>query len=415
MYLAEISSANIRGSLVSLQQLAITLGILVSYWIAYDTSHIGGTRCAPEIPYSGPLLNGSPTFDPYNDVPVGGCTGQTEASWRVPVGFQLFPALCLGVGMLFMPYSPRWLMEQGREEEALQTLSRLRRRPADDRSVRFEFLEIMAEVRYTREAMKAAYPDAGSFRMFINNYWIFFSSWPKFKRLAIGGLTMFFQQFMGCNAIIYYAPTIFGQLGLNPNTTSLLATGVYGVVNMLATLPAVILLDSVGRRPLLISGAAGCLTCLVVVGALVTAYGRDWSAHEVAARTAIAFVFLYDVNFSYSWAPIGWVLPSEIFPLHLRSTGISITTSITWISNFVVGLVSPSMLTTSKGGLAYFTFAGFSLLALLSAMFFYPETKGRSLEEMDAAFGDNATDRQREHMESICRELGLPVKALLTA
>ncbi|OJA20529.1 hypothetical protein AZE42_01613 [Rhizopogon vesiculosus] len=232
MYLAEISSANIRGSLVSLQQLAITLGILISYWIAYDTSHIGGTRCAPEIPYSGPLLNGSPTFDPYNDVPVGGCTGQTQASWRIAVGFQLFPALCLGVGMLFMPYSPRWLMEQGREEEALQTLSRLRRRPADDRSVRFEFLEIMAEVRYTREAMKAAYPDAGSFRMFINNYWIFFSSWPKFKRLAIGSLTMFFQQFIGCTAIIYYAPTIFGQLGLNPNTTSLLATGVYGVVNV---------------------------------------------------------------------------------------------------------------------------------------------------------------------------------------
>jgi len=105
---------------------------------------------------------------------------------------------CLGIGMLFMPYSPRWLMKQGREEEALQTLSRLRRKPADDRSVRFEFLEIMAEVRYAREAMKAAYPDAGSFRMFINNYLIFLSSWPKFKRLAIGGLTMFFQQFIVC-------------------------------------------------------------------------------------------------------------------------------------------------------------------------------------------------------------------------
>ncbi|OJA20517.1 hypothetical protein AZE42_01614 [Rhizopogon vesiculosus] len=109
------------------------------------------------------------------------------------------------------------------------------------------------------------------------------------------------------------------------------------------------------------------------------------------------------------------VLPSEIFPLHLRSTGISITTSITWISNFVVGLVSPRMLTTSKGGLAYFTFGGFSLLALLSAMFLYPETKGRSLEEMDAAFGDNTADSQREHLECIYRELGLPVKALLTA
>jgi hypothetical protein len=89
-------------------------------------------------------------------------------------------------------------MEQGREEEALQTLSRLRRKPADERSVRFEFLEIMAEVRYAREASNAAYPDAGPFRLLINNYWIFFSSWPKFKRLAVGGFTMFFQQFMVC-------------------------------------------------------------------------------------------------------------------------------------------------------------------------------------------------------------------------
>ncbi|KAI9571211.1 general substrate transporter [Boletus coccyginus] len=386
MYLAEISSANIRGSLVSLQELSIVTGILVSYWLAYGTSHIGGTRCAPEMPYTGPLLNGNPTFNPYTDVPAGGCTGQTQASWRVPIGFQMFPAVCLGIGMALMPYSPRWLMEQGREEEALATLSMLRRKPLDHVAVRYEFLEIKAEIRYSREVSELAYPNASPLRRLVNNYVALLATWPKFKRLAVGCLTMFYQQFMGINTIIYYAPTIFGQLGLDPNTTSLLATGVFGIVNTLSTLPAVIFLDSVGRRPLLMWGAAGC-----------------------------SFIFLYDVNFSYSWAPIGWLIPSEIFPLHLRSTGISITTSTTWMSNFVIGLVSPTMLTTIPSGGTYFFFAGFAILAFLTTWLFYPETKGRTLEEMDAAFGDNATDREREHMERICRELGLPDQALLTA
>ena len=183
-------------------------------WLAYGTSHIGGTRCAPEIPYTGPLLNGSPTFDPYTDVPAGGCTGQTQASWRIPIGFQMFPALvsvaflvrshchrrrpqqCLGIGMAFMPYSPRWLMEQGREEEALATLSMLRRKPSDQIAVRYEFLEIKAEIRYSREASERAYPNAGPFRRLINNYVALVATWPKFKRLAMGCLTMFYQQFM---------------------------------------------------------------------------------------------------------------------------------------------------------------------------------------------------------------------------
>lgn len=205
MYLAEISTAKIRGSLVSLQQLAITFGVLLSYWIAYGTSHIGGTRCAPQIPYTLALPNGMLAFSPYTDVPPGGCTGQTQASWRVPLAFQILLALCLSVGMLFMPYSPRWLVEQGREEEALETLSRLRQKPAEECSVRTEFLEIMVEVRFAREVMKAAYPNAGLVMRIINKYLVLVSSWPKSKRTIIGCLIMTFQQNMGNNTLLFVA------------------------------------------------------------------------------------------------------------------------------------------------------------------------------------------------------------------
>jgi len=143
--------------------------------------------------------------------------------------------------------------------------------------------------------------------------------------------------------------TVFAALGLDPNTTSLLATGVYGIVNTVFTLPAVFLLDRVGRRPLLMAGAVGCFLSLLVVGSCIAGTGGNFESDPMAGNVAIgeysacystspgayisAFVYIYDVNFSYSWAPIGWVLPSEIFNLSTRSTGVSITTSCTWMSN----------------------------------------------------------------------------------
>ena len=112
---------------------------------------------------------------------------------------------------------------------------------------------------------------------------------------------MFFQQFMGCNAMIYYAPTIFSELGLNGNTTSLLATGVYGIVNCLSTLPALFLIDKVGRRPLLMAGAIGDTISLTIVGAIIGRYGANLVNHKTAGWVGIAFIYIYDINFSYSF------------------------------------------------------------------------------------------------------------------
>jgi MFS family permease len=139
MYMSEISLPEIRGTLVVTQQLSITLGILVSYWLEYGTHFIGGVRCSPETPYTGGISS-SPAFDPYNDVPAGGCTGQSDASWRIPLALQNAPALLLGVGMLFFPETPRWLLMAVQDERALKSLSRLRSLPADHPAIREELL-----------------------------------------------------------------------------------------------------------------------------------------------------------------------------------------------------------------------------------------------------------------------------------
>jgi MFS family permease len=217
---------------------------------------------------------------------------------------------------------------------------------------------------------------------------------------------MFSQQFMGCNAIIYYAPTMFAQLGLSGKTSGLLATGVYGIVNTLSTLPALFLIDKVGRRPLLMCGAAGTFISLVIVGGIIGGYGSSLSSHPSAGWAGIAFVYIYDINFSYSFAPIGWVLPSEIFNLGNRSKAMAITTSATWMCNFIIGLVTPDMLDKIGWG-TYIFFAAFCLIALVFTYFFVPETRNKSLEDMDVVFGDTAAHEEKARLFDIAASMGL--------
>ncbi|PNY23877.1 D-xylose-proton symporter [Tolypocladium capitatum] len=401
MYLSEVSTAGIRGTLVGLQQLSITVGILVSYWLEYGTQYIGGTRCAPDIPYTGGTES-SRKFDPIHDAGPNGCTGQDGAAWRVPFALKIAPALVLGVGMLFLPESPRFLlMRKDEEDKALKSLARLRRVHPDSDSLRVEYLSIKAEVLFDESVARVKHPGKSGVSLYVAQYASLVSTWPAFRRLAVGCCVMFFQQFTGCNAMIYYAPTIFGQLGLSGDTTSLLATGVYGVVNTLSTLPALFLIDKVGRRPLLMCGALGMFVSLVIVGTIVGAYGPDLRSHRSAAWAGIAFIFIYDVNFSYSFGPVGWLLPSEIFNVGNRSKAVAITTSTAWMSNFVIGLVTPDMLEAIGWG-TYIFFAAFCLMALAFTYFFVPETKGRSLEDMDVAFGDMAACEEKMRLFKNC-------------
>ncbi|KAF4455365.1 MFS transporter SP family sugar:H+ symporter [Fusarium albosuccineum] len=405
MYMSEVSTPGIRGTLVVLQQLSITLGILVSYWLEYGTQYIGGHRCAPDIPYSGGTAD-KPTFDPRHDVGPDGCTGQSEAAWRVPFAIQIFPALVLGIGMIFFPESPRFYLMRRKEDKALAALAQLRRVHPDTPSLTGEYLAIKAEVLFDESVTRDKFPGKQGLVLFAAQHGALVSTWPAFRRLAIGCCIMFFQQFMGCNAIIYYAPTMFAQLGLSGSTSGLLATGVYGIVNTLSTLPALFLIDKIGRRPLLMCGAAGTFISLVIVGGIIGGYGSSLPAHKSAGWAGIAFIYIYDINFSYSFAPIGWVLPAEIFNLSNRSKAMAITTSATWMCNFIIGLVTPDMLSTIGWG-TYIFFAAFCLLAFFFTYFFVPETRGKSLEEMDVVFGDTAAHEEKARLMEIAASIGL--------
>lgn len=194
---------------------SITIGILASYWIDYGSNYIGGTRCAPNIPYTGGTAD-APAFDPYNDVGPGGCDGQSEAAWRLPFAFQIFPAIILGIGMIFFPDSPRWLLMKDRDDDALATLAKLRRLPIDNPLLSTEYLEIKASVLLENSFTAENHPGLSGIKLHaaqvghdplsyiarmlrLSQYFSLISTWSKFKRLGIGCAVMFFQQFMGCN------------------------------------------------------------------------------------------------------------------------------------------------------------------------------------------------------------------------
>jgi len=245
------------------------------------------------------------------------------------------------------------------------------------------------------------------FKLGVYDYMSLLTSRTLLIRTAIGSLTMFFQQWTGVNAILYYAPTIFQSLGLTGNTVSLLATGVVGIVMFLATIPSVIWVDNTGRRPILISGAFIMAGCHIIVAILTGLFHKSWPEHVAAGWVASVFVWIFAMAFGYSWGPCAWILVAEIWPLSVRGKGVSIAASSNWMNNFIVGQVTPTMMQHLGFGTFVF-FGAFSFLGGLFVMFFVPETKGLSLEEMDEVFGAEglaAADMQRQ--AEINKKIGL--------
>ncbi|KAI0002352.1 putative hexose transport-related protein [Xylariaceae sp. FL0662B] len=385
IYNSEVAPPEVRGALVALQQLAITFGIMISFWIDYGTNFIGGTTLGH----------------------------QTDAAWLVPICLQLFPAAILFVGMVFMPFSPRWLVHHGREEEARRILASLRDLPADHELVELEFLEIKAQSLFEKRTVAEHFPHLreetnwNTFKLQFVAIKSLFQTRAMFKRTVVATVTMFFQQWTGINAILYYAPSIFKKLGMNDNATSLLATGVVGIVMFLATVPAVLWIDRVGRKPVLTVGALGMATCHIIIAVIVAKNANQWETQPAAGWAAVAMVWLFVIHFGYSWGPCAWILIAEVWPLSSRPYGVSLGASSNWMNNFIVGQVTPDMLNE----IGYGTYILFGLLTFLGSgfiWFFVPETKRLTLEEMDVIFGSEGTAQADfERMDEINREIGL--------
>ncbi len=329
LYLAEIAPANQRGKLVTFFQLAITLGILLSYVVGYF-------------------------FE-----------GQ-ENAWRSMFWTGFVPALILMLGMLFVPESPRWLIGKGREEEALSVLKRLR----EDHLAEKEIADI-------KQLIEDEKHNKGNWKMLFS------------KRLRIPlliGVGIFFiQQFSGINAIIYFSTDIFKKI-FPDGSDAVLATVGVGVINSCATILAIMILDKFGRKQILYTGLIGTAVCLATVG--LAFYMKDSLDADVQKIMLIGGVYLYIIFFAISLGPLGWILISEIYPLKIRGFASSMGSFNHWIFDACVAYSFPILAATNLGtnGGIFGIYMTVVLFGLLFAKYVVFETKGLTLEEIEKRY-----------------------------
>ncbi len=330
LYIAETAPPDVRGALGFLQQLMITLGIL----LAYGTNYF----FAPEFL---------------------GIIG-----WRWMLWFGAVPAAVLAAGTYFLPESPRWLVENQRVEEARSVLSRIR-----DTDAVGEEIDEIREVSEIEE--KGGLSDL-------------LEPWVR-PALIVGVGLAIIQQFSGINTIIYYAPTILSNIGFG-DIASLAGTIGIGVVNVVLTIVAVLLVDRVGRRPLLLVGTAGMTVMLAILGLGFFLPGLS----GVIGYVTLGSMFLYVAFYAISLGPVFWLLISEIYPLRIRGTAEGVASVFNWGANFLVGLTFLPLIDRIGEGYSFWILGAFCLLAFVFIYTRVPETMGRSLEEIEADLRDNA-------------------------
>ncbi|CAN6674855.1 hexose transporter Hxt17p [Trichomonascus vanleenenianus] len=350
LFQSEISPPQIRGRIISLQQCVINFGILSSFLIQYGCSYIN-----------------------------------SNASWRLPLGLQLIPTTLLAIVMIFMPESPRWLVSKGHPEKALEVLARVHANgDVTDSFVIAEYEEIKATLEIERQMKKPSY------------FEILFSK-EHGRRTILAMSVQFFQQAVGINSIMYYAPFLFQQAGVGSTEASLLSNVIQGVILNVVTWPNMYYLDTWGRRRPLILGAISMGVCMLLIGVIMKTVGHphtnpdtnkvqfDFSNNLAAGRAVIAFLYLYVAAFAISWATPAWVVPAEILTMSARARANSLSTATNWFVNFWFAMYIPTALERISWRL-YIMFAGISFLAAIVCFLFQPETANRSLEQMSFMF-----------------------------
>ena len=325
LYIAELAPKEKRGQLVTFFQLAITLGILLSYVVGY-------------------LFEGQ------------------ENAWRLMFWTGFIPAAVLFTGMFFVPESPRWLISKGRSEEALLVLNKLRTPE-----------QALEELKETEEILSEKPSGKGDWKILFTK---------KLRIPLFIGIGIFcIQQFSGINAIIYYSTDIFKKLFDGPTAT--LATVGVGVINTFATLLAIRLLDKIGRKPLLYIGLIGTAFCLGTVG--LAFYMKDSLPAALQQWMLVGGIYTYIIFFAISLGPLGWLLISEVYPLKIRGFASSMGSFNHWFFDFWVAFSFPRLAATSLGdnGGIFGIYMLVVLLGLFFARYVVFETKGLSLEDIE--------------------------------
>ncbi|KAI1448907.1 putative MFS sugar transporter [Annulohypoxylon stygium] len=354
MYSAEMAPKQIRGQLGSMFQFFFTLGVMTSYWVDYGVSlHLSSTT----------------------------------QQWQIPIGLQLVPGGILGLGMLLMKESTRWLAKSGRRDEAMQSLIWVRGGDSDE--VKEEFAEIIAgieeEERITEGlTLKEYLLPANRYRFII------------VITLQIG------VQLTGNTSLAYYAPQIFKAVGAGDQ--SLLISGFFGVVKVVSCLFFLLfLVERIGRRGSLIGGAFLMGAYMLIIACLTATHPPVASQSLTSTgAAAVAMVYLEAMSYNISWGPVPWLYMSEIFPSRIREAGVAVGTATQWLFNFVFSQITPHAI-NNIGWRTFLMFCIFNWALVVYAWLVIKETKGKSLEEMEAVFGSSDTsvdaEKVREHVQ----------------